>query len=255
MRTLDGRRCPVLSDRYRVLDNDDLANVALPVLMEHGFEVISSEITERKFYLKAVTARIQAEVKPGDVVQAGIVLSNSEIGQGTLKIEPLLFFLVCSNGLVMPEASMRRQHVGRYIGELESAERYYQHETRRADDVAFWLKVRDVLTGTLKEPAFTAYLEKLRGATAQPIAGDPIEVVEVTAKLQVSDPEKHSVLRHFLGGHNGQQELTKYRRCRRSPAPARTQTTTTGRASSSSSGGQIIELAPSQWKTISEARV
>lgn len=256
VRTLDGNARAVLSDRYRVLDNDDLANVALPVLMENGFEIVSSEITERKFYLKAVTARIQAEVKPGDVVQAGIVISNSEIGQGTLKIEPLLFFLVCSNGLVMPEASMRRQHVGRYIGELESAENYYQHETRRADDVAFWLKVRDVLSGTLKEPAFTGYLDKLRGATAQPIAGDPIEVVEVTAKrYRLTDPEKHSVLRHFLGGHNGQQELTKYGLMQAITRTSQDVDDYDRASELEQLGGQIIELAPSQWKTIAEARV
>ena len=255
VRTLDGHARAVLSDRYRVLDNDDLANVALPVLVENGFEIVSAEITERKFYLKAVSARIQAEVKPGDVVQAGIVISNSEIGQGTLKIEPLLYFLVCSNGLIMPEASMRRQHVGRYIGELESAEHYYQHETRRADDVAFWLKVRDVLSGMLREPAFTAYLAKLQGAAAQPIAGDPIEVVEVTAKrYRLSDPEKNSVLRHFLGGHNGQQELTKYG-LMQAVTRASQDADDYDRASELEQlGGQIIELAPSQWRIIAEAR-
>lgn len=255
VRTLDGDARAVLSDRYRVLDNDDLANVALPVLMEHGFDVVSTEITERKFYLKAVTARVQAEVKPGDVVQAGIVISNSEIGQGTLKIEPLLFFLVCSNGLVMPEASMRRQHVGRHIGELESAERYYQHETRRADDAAFWLKVRDVLAGTLREPAFTAYLEKLRGAAEQPIAADPIEVVEVTAKkYRMTDPEKNSVLRHFLGGHNGRQELNRYG-LMQAVTRASQDADDYDRASELEQlGGQIIELAPGQWKQIAEAR-
>lgn len=255
VRTLDGAARAVLSDRYRVLDNDDLANVALPILVEHGFEVVSAEITERKFYLKAVTARIQAEVKPGDVVQAGIVISNSEIGQGTLKLEPLFFFLVCKNGLVMPEASLRRQHVGRSIGDLESAERYYQHETRRADDVAFWLKVRDVLSGTLKEPAFAAHLDKLRGAANQPIAADPIEVVEVTARrYRLNDPEKHSVLRHFLGGHNGRQELTKYGLMQ---AVTRTSQDVDDydRASELEQlGGQIVELAPSQWKQIAEAR-
>jgi hypothetical protein len=238
-----------------VLDNDDLANVALPVLRENDFEIISAEITERKFYLKATTAKIQNEVKPGDVVQADIVISNSEIGQGTLKIEPLLYFLVCSNGLVMPEASMRRQHVGRHTGDLEAAAQYYHQETQRADDVAFWLKVRDVLTGTLKQPAFAAYLQRLRGAAAEPIAADPIAVVEVTAKrYRFTDPEKNSVLRHFLGGHNHQQELTRY-----GLMQAITRTSQDiddyDRASEFEQlGGQIIEMAPTQWKTIAEAR-
>jgi hypothetical protein len=255
LRTLDGRARAILSDRYRVLDNDELANVALPVLIENGFEIVSAEITERKFYLKAITPRIQAEVKKGDVVQAGIVISNSEIGQGTLKIEPLLYFLVCTNGLVMPEASMKRQHVGRYIGDLESAGCYYEQETRRADDVAFWLKVRDVLHGTLKQPAFTAQVLRLRGAAEEAIEADPIGVVEVTAKrFRLNDPEKNSVLRHFLGGHNGQQELTRYG-LMQAVTRASQDVEDYDRASELEQlGGQIIELAPTQWKTISEAR-
>lgn len=255
VRTLDGRARAILSDRYRVLDNDDLANVALPVLVENHFEIVSSEITERKFYLKAKTARIQAEVKPGDVVEAGIVISNSEIGQGTLKIEPLLYFLVCSNGLVMPEASLRRQHVGRHVGELEAAATYYREETQQADDVAFWLKVRDVLAGMLKQPALDAYLRKLRGAAADPIAADPVAVVEVTAKrFRLTDPEKNSVLRHFLGGHNQRQELTRYG-LMQAITRASQDIDDYDRASEFEQlGGQIIELAPGQWKTLAEAR-
>lgn len=255
VRTLDQRARAILSDRYRVLDNDELANVALPVLIDHGFEIISTEITERKFYLKATTKRIQAEVKQGDVVQAGVVISNSEIGQGTLKIEPLLYFLVCSNGLVMPEASMRRQHVGRHVGELEIAECYYEQETRRADDVAFWMKVRDVLAGTLRQPTFAAYVQKLQGATAEPIAADPISVVEVTAKrYRLNDEEKNSVLRHFLGGHNGQQQFSRYG-LMQAVTRASQDVDDYDRASELEQlGGQIIELAPSQWKLVSEAR-
>lgn len=255
VRTLDHRARAVLSDRYRVLDNDELANVALPVLIESGFEVVSAEITERKFYLKATTPQIQAEVKKGDVVQAGIVISNSEIGQGTLKIEPLLYFLVCTNGMIVPEASMRRQHVGRHIGELEIAERYYQHETRQADDAAFWLKVRDVLIGTLKQPAFVSQVLRLRGAAEEVIDADPVGVVEVTAKrFRLNDPEKNSVLRHFLGGHNGQQEFTRYG-LMQAVTRASQDVEDYDRASELEQlGGQIIELAPSQWKTIAEAR-
>ena len=48
---------------------------------------VSAEITERKFYLKAITPCLQAELKPGNVVQAGVVICNSEVGHGTLKSE------------------------------------------------------------------------------------------------------------------------------------------------------------------------
>lgn len=37
-------------------------------------------------YIKVVTPRLSFEVKKGDIVQGGIVLSNSEVGEGAVKI-------------------------------------------------------------------------------------------------------------------------------------------------------------------------
>lgn len=77
VRTLDGNVRAFLSNRYRPLDNYDLAQVALPALMESGCKIESCEITDTKMYLKAVTPKLSYEIKKGDVVQAGIVISNS----------------------------------------------------------------------------------------------------------------------------------------------------------------------------------
>jgi len=41
-------------------------------------------------YLKVVTPRLEFEVAPGDIVHAGIVVTNSEVGCGTLSVQPLL---------------------------------------------------------------------------------------------------------------------------------------------------------------------
>lgn len=254
IRVLDGQARAILSDRYRMLDNDALASVALPILMDYGFELKSAEITERKFYLKAVTPRIQAEVKPGDVVQSGVVITNSEVGHGTLKIEPLLYFLVCSNGLVLPDASLKRQHVGRNLSELDTAGRYYRQETVRADDAAFWMKVQDVLNGVLNETALPGYLDKVRDASSQRIEADPFDVVEVTAKhYRLSESEKRLVLSHFLTGHNGQSELSRYGLLQ-AVTKASQEVEDYDRASELEQlSGHILELAPSQWRRISKA--
>ncbi|MCC7334678.1 MAG: DUF932 domain-containing protein [Pirellulaceae bacterium] len=253
VRTLDNRARAILSDRYRVLDNDELANVALPILMDHGFQVISAEITPRKFYLKAVTPKIQAEVTPGDVVQAGIVLSNSEIGLGTLKIEPLLYFLVCSNGTIVPDASLRRQHVGRHIGELENAQAYYSEDTQRADDHAFWLKVRDMLRATLKQPRFDAYLNRLQDAAAEPIKADPFKVVEVTTKrFRLNELESNTVLKNLLAGHNGKAELSRYGLMQAITRSSQEHEDYDRATELEQLGGQILTLSNANWKQISE---
>jgi hypothetical protein len=73
----------------------------------------STELTPTRLYLKVVTPRVQIEIQPGDIVQAGVVISNSEVGQGTLSVQPLVYRLICRNGLIAADRAMRKTHVGR----------------------------------------------------------------------------------------------------------------------------------------------
>ena len=112
IRTLDNEVRAVLSDSYRPLDNLDLAEAVLPKLSELTASVVSTEVTENRFYLKAVTEKVTGIVKVGDVIQAGIVISNSEVGQGSLRVEALDYRLVCLNGMIR-DSSIRKAHLGR----------------------------------------------------------------------------------------------------------------------------------------------
>jgi hypothetical protein len=56
----------------------------------------SCELTEDYMYLKVVNPRLQDEVRPGDVVQAGVSISNSETGRGAVSVCPLVYRLVCT---------------------------------------------------------------------------------------------------------------------------------------------------------------
>ena len=55
-------------------------------------------------YIKVVNKRLEAEVVPGDIVQSGVIISNSEVGLGSVNIQPLVYRLVCSNGMVVNDA-------------------------------------------------------------------------------------------------------------------------------------------------------
>ena len=59
----------------------------------------SYQITESRMYIKAVNPRLQAEVSPGDIVQAGVIISNSEVGLGSVSIQPLIL-LMCDKEVV-----------------------------------------------------------------------------------------------------------------------------------------------------------
>ena len=76
VRTLDGKVRAFLSSRYRRLDSYDLLNETLPVLIDGKFQIVSSEITDRRLYLKATTEQVQGEVKKGDVMAEWDPYSN-----------------------------------------------------------------------------------------------------------------------------------------------------------------------------------
>ncbi|HEX4215626.1 MAG TPA: DUF932 domain-containing protein [Candidatus Dormibacteraeota bacterium] len=206
VRALDGRVRAFLSDRYRRLDHEDLCEAVLPVLGAiPDVSFPSVEVTETHLYLKAVAPRVSGEVRPGDVVQAGVVISNSEVGMGALVIRPLVFRLVCANGMIVDDA-LRRHHVGRHI-EVSEGGTLYGDETLRADDRAFWLKVRDLVGAAVTESRFASVLDRLRRAAASTEMSDPGGGVrELGRCFGFSVGEQGSVLRHLtLGG-----DLTRY---------------------------------------------
>jgi hypothetical protein len=207
IRTLDGTTRAFLSERYRPLDNLDMAQAVLPVLVGMGVKVESSALTDQRLYIKAVTDKTTAEIKKGDIVQAGIVVSNSEVGLGSVKVEPMVFRLVCTNGLIANDYSMKKYHVGRSGSEGEFAEEFFRDETRKADDKAFWLKVRDVVTGSFNKDVFDRIVESMRESTARIIDVDPIKVVEVVRKEHaLQESEGSSILQHLIKGG----DLTQY---------------------------------------------
>lgn len=192
-----------LSDRYRPLDNYDLSNVILPKLAAAGCEVKSCELTERRLYIQAVTSRIEGEIKKGDVVQAGIVISNSEVGCGAVKVEPMLYRLVCLNGMISGD-SIRRYHVGRAGNgddNQEDGNPLFSDHTMKLTDKAFWAQVCDVVDGSLSQLKFNAKIQEIREKADGKSVGNPVDVVEVLAnRLELSETEQKNVLQHLTTG-------------------------------------------------------
>ena len=251
LRTLDGQVRAVLSDRYRRLDNFDLAESVLPILQQlPDVRFESVELTETRMYLKCITSRLTYEMAPGDVVQAGVVISNSEVGQGTLSVQPLLYRLVCRNGLIAADRSLRKTHVGRSLGTEDEGLQVYQDDTLRADDKAFFLKVRDVVQAAVSEASFRQTAQKLQKTLRIPLVGDPVRTVEVLAqRYTLNDVERSGVLRHLIteGELSGyglvnavthySQEIDDYDRATEFEAL----------------GGKLIELGTADWKGLAEA--
>ena len=200
VRTLDGKARAFLSDRYQRIDNHEIALQVLPVLKDLEIEPISCEITERRMYIKAVTPKVTGQLKVGDEVQAGVVISNSEIGQGAVQVEPLIYRLVCLNGMVTGK-SLRRNHVGRRADAGDDIYELLADDTRAADDRALLLKVRDVVKASVDQARFTQEVQRFAASQDDKIEGNPVKVVEELANRHaLTEGENSSVLTHLIQG-------------------------------------------------------
>ena len=192
----------LLSDRYRRIDNMEIASAVLPLFAgSDQYEVISSEVTENRMYLKILSRRLEMEVVPGDYVQAGVVISNSEVGLGSVNVQPLVYRLVCTNGMIVNDMGERKSHVGRAAKAVEDSFHIYSDETMEAEDKAFLLKLRDVTMAAIEEGRFAQVVGKLKESAGIPITGKVTEVVELTGKTYgFNTDEQDSILQYLIAG-------------------------------------------------------
>lgn len=202
-----------LSDRYRPLDNADIAEKILPRLESMGLQVKSAAVTEQRLYIQAVSETQEFKIpKVGDVVCSGLVVSNSEVGAGSLNVRHLIYTRRCTNGLIA-ESIVKQNHIGRKgtggFGDLfdgEEAQEMFSDETRKADDKAFWLKVQDLMKAMFTKEKFDAIVKGLNRTTEVDL-DKPLETVELlNTRFGWSETEKDSVLNHLIKGG----DMTQY---------------------------------------------
>lgn len=249
IRTLDGRARAFLSDSYKRVDHYDIALSTLPILQELGdisFE--SMQITEARMYIKAVNPRLEADIVPGDTVQAGILISNSETGHGSVQVMPLVYRLVCSNGMVVNDMGQKKYHIGR--ASTENWE-LYSDSTLLADDRAFMLKLQDIVRAAVDETRFEMVVNRLRESTGHKITGRVQDVVEMTARqFSIGAGEQENILEHLSRGGDfsmyglgnavtrAAQDVESYDRSTELEA----------------AGWDIATISPALWRGINEAK-
>ena len=201
LRTLDGEARAFLSDRYKRIDNYDIAQATLPIISEiPDVQIVSCNLTPGKMYIKAINPRLFDNVVPGDTVQAGIIISNSEVGLGAVNIQPLVYRLVCENGMVINDAVTRKTHLGPTISEENLF--YYSKETVEADDKAFILKIQDTVRAAVDEAKFRTVVGQMRTAKEAIMNTDNIpEFVRLTSRsFGITESEEKGVLKHLIEG-------------------------------------------------------
>lgn len=260
VRTLDGKMRSLLSDRYRALENEDLAEAVLPVIGDLGLDIMSAEITDRRLYIKCVDKKVTRELAKagahfGDgghtivrVTSPAITISNSEVGMGALSILAGIYDDFCSNLATFRERSVRKYHVGaRHDLVGENIVHMLSDETRQKTDVALWAQIRDVVKGAFDRTRFDELCDRIEDTKKDEIAGDVVKVVNLaTKKLGLNETEGASVLEHLIKG----ADLSRFGLYNAVTRAAQDVPSYDRATELEAIGANVIELPRSEWQEV-----
>ena len=182
----------IMSDRYKRIDNDVVVNHSLNKLMDMNADLKYAHYDGDYLNITAVTPKLEGEVEKDDIVQGGITITNSEVGGGSLIIQPFIYRLVCTNGMVAPRYLNRfyARHVGKIVIDAEK------------DDQ--WVTIIDNMKKQIElvsnSELFQENLQKLKDATKQSINSH--QIVQLAKRQGVSDSERAQIFER-LGKYVG----------------------------------------------------
>lgn len=205
-----------LSDSYKRIDNLDILHSALTAVRNTDLEVevTKCDLSERGMRVILEAPQIQANAdlllanyrspftgdsgKDNPVVQAGLVIKNSETGSGAFTIAPHLKVLVCSNGMTMTTDAQRSVHLG---GKLESGVVDWSDATQQKALELIMSKTQDAITSFLDRDYLTKTIAKLEQDAAKPLEG-PLDkaVTKIGKALTYSEDQIAGILDHFIKG-------------------------------------------------------
>lgn len=205
IRTIENTARAVLSDKYLPVDNYLVMKEVLPVFKKFPeIQIKTSVLTDRKMYLQAFFPHTQKDIVPGDAVQYGITLTNSEVGLGAVRVESTVHRLVCSNGMI-GKSIVNKNHVGRRIEESENMD-LFRRETIQADLKAFCMKLTDLIEYNLDMAQVEALYAPLREAAGMMVVNPEETVQKITKRFDLREMEAQHVLRNMFKEDN----ISKY---------------------------------------------
>jgi len=244
------------SRSFLTFDYVDLMDGVAPVLHQiadkQELKFISTGLTDNKLYMKIAFPNMQLEVSSkqvNDIVECGVIISNSETGHGSIIVSQFIHRLVCLNGMTVNDAGTRRRHVGsaNARGELD-----YQSDTLISMKQTLTKQLRDHVLDCVDHDKFRATVARFNESAQDELDSsvEPEDAIEsVGKKFSMSDSEVKQAKRSLL-------EVGDYSRWGFANA-------VTNIASKSEDydratelqelGGNIINLNTRQWKRVALA--
>lgn len=226
VRVLDGHIRAYLSNRYRMLDNYDLAFTALDAAKDHGGQVIECSLSDTKMRLKFTSQAIvdsinlSQESKPvgwysgglgnqgflskvgakswGDLpggpeaLHPVVTVTGSETGHGGTSVRLGIMLGACFN-VATVEDVVREIHLGEALDEM-----IFTAETITKASQVTIAKVKDAVTAAFTPERFELIAAKARGAQQDKIEAPAAAIDNLVINGDITQTDRDDLLMYFV---------------------------------------------------------
>lgn len=200
VRAMDGMARAFLSDSYRRIDHLLVAQAVMPIIGGiEGARFESCQITENQMYIKIVNPHLQAEISEGDIVQAGLVVTNSEVGTGSFCVQPMLYRLRTQTGMIDTPSQIRRIHKGR-VNTVDVNTLLAPETELTLADRTFLAAIQETVRTAVNYLNFQNVVQTMRDAAASQMNTEnvPLVVQRAGREFGVTEVENDGVLHRLV---------------------------------------------------------
>ena len=98
---------------YLRIDHHEVSCAVMPVIGEMpDIRFVRAARLRTRMHIKLVNPHMQEEIAPGITVQSGLLISNSEVGLGSVAVQPLIYYPEYDAGMIIGASSTKRVHSG-----------------------------------------------------------------------------------------------------------------------------------------------
>ncbi len=201
-------------------------------LQAHDAEVEDCFLSETEVNVKVKSNKLRDFVRhKDDLLIGGFLLTNSEPGHKALRLEPRLFRVQCSNGMVIEEFKTRQVHLGN--GDNGSDEMVY-------------LSIRKSISELFGR--FGDIIQSLRETTEIKINNPQRVINNVVEHYRLSETQKENILMAF----GAESEYDKYGIANAVTRAAQMEESWEGSIELEKLGGRLIALPREKFRSLDE---
>lgn len=203
LRTLDGSVLRAfLSNRYRRINDSIVVKMVIDACFDRRDQPypLHMDVTDNFVHITMLYPT-EYEIEYNRTVKVGFTFRNSEVGLGSLILEPFFYRSYCKNGCIFGKREIEGLRV-RHLGPVVAAENYYKM-TDHINIDGLEGRLKDSISALSNPPFIGSMINSLREANQSMQLAKPEETLEFLAKeFGLTEQQKSLALENFLDEGN-----------------------------------------------------